>query len=291
MNIGDAAFAKYWADSIVEQVRGRRLRRRVRRLGVARRSCRARRSAAGAASRADAACATRRLPELQGRTYVEAWESFIVDARRDSRGPGRAAHSEQRCVHHHVGHDPLRSDRGRLRRGLRRSRLRRSRLEGFDRPRARARRQAKDRHPPELSSTRPTTSTAGAIILANYLLVKGDRTYLDYWSKSPLEWYPEWEPRFRPAAVDARRRSRDLASGGVYRRDFERGVALVNPGSAPVTVALGAPMKRVEPAGGGVIDDNGAAARQHPHVPGRSHRRARARRRNPAQVTINETTR
>src|SRR5207244_3099271 len=28
--------------------------------------------------------------------------------------------------------------------------------------------------------------------LANYLLVKGRRTYLDYFASGPLEWFPEW---------------------------------------------------------------------------------------------------
>ena len=28
--------------------------------------------------------------------------------------------------------------------------------------------------------------------LANYLLVRGDRSYLDYFAAGPLEWYPEW---------------------------------------------------------------------------------------------------
>src|SRR5439155_11214350 len=81
--------------------------------------------------------------------------------------------------------------------------------------------------------------------LGNYLLVKGKHTYLDYFASGPLEWYPEWTidlgaPVAGPAAsVD------DLASSGVYRRDFEKGSVLVNPSGATVTVSLGATMKRV----------------------------------------------
>ncbi len=29
--------------------------------------------------------------------------------------------------------------------------------------------------------------------LANYLLMRGDRSYLDYFASGPLEWYPEWD--------------------------------------------------------------------------------------------------
>lgn len=92
--------------------------------------------------------------------------------------------------------------------------------------------------------------------LSNYLLVKGDFSYLEYFATSPLEWYPEWAldlgaPTTTGATVN------DLAQGGVYRRDFERGVVLVNPTSSPVDVALGATFQRVEPQGGGSVDAAG----------------------------------
>jgi hypothetical protein len=104
--------------------------------------------------------------------------------------------------------------------------------------------------------------------LANYLLVKGRRTYVDYFSKTPLQWYPEWSldlgaPVADPpvgasadrspgaAGVDA------FAAGGLYRRDFAKGVVLVNPTDAAVTVALGTSMRRVEMIGGGDIPEDG----------------------------------
>jgi hypothetical protein len=96
--------------------------------------------------------------------------------------------------------------------------------------------------------------------LGNYLLVRGSKTYLDYFAGSPLEWYPEWDidlgaGQSGPAAnVDA------LLSGGVYRRDFANGVVLVNPGTADVVVTLGATMKRVVPSGGGAIAADGTAS-------------------------------
>jgi len=92
--------------------------------------------------------------------------------------------------------------------------------------------------------------------LGNYLLVKSDRSYLEYFAAGPLEWYPEWSlalgaPTTTGATVD------DLTSGGVYRRDFEHGAVLVNPTGATVTVSLGAGYQHVVPTGGGAVDDAG----------------------------------
>jgi hypothetical protein len=103
----------------------------------------------------------------------------------------------------------------------------------------------------------PTDLAKRIYYLANYLLVKGNRTYLDYFASGPLEWYPEWTidlgaPTTTGATVA------DLLKGGVYRRDFAKGTVLVNPSPAPVNVALGASMKQVTPVGGGAIDSAGS---------------------------------
>jgi len=92
--------------------------------------------------------------------------------------------------------------------------------------------------------------------LANYLLVKGSRTYLFYFADSTLEWYPEWEidlgaPVAAPSNVDA------LAWQGVYRRDFAKGSVLLNPGTAAISVTLVAPMQRIDPQGGGAVPADG----------------------------------
>ena len=94
--------------------------------------------------------------------------------------------------------------------------------------------------------------------LANYLLVKWTRTYLFYFADSTLEWYPEWEidlgaPVAAPSNVDA------LAWQGVYRRDFAKGSVLVNPGTSTVALTLAAPMKRIDPQGGGAVSADGTA--------------------------------
>ena len=94
--------------------------------------------------------------------------------------------------------------------------------------------------------------------LGTYLLVKASRTYLDYFASAPLEWYPEWALDLGAPLTSARAGVADLASSGLYRRDFQRGVVLVNPTAADVTVTLGATFRRVEPQGGGPVDASGA---------------------------------
>ena len=93
--------------------------------------------------------------------------------------------------------------------------------------------------------------------LANYLLVKGSRSYLFYFASNPLEWYPEWQidlgaPVSTPANVDA------LAWQGVYRRDFASGVVLLNPSPSAVSVTLPSAMRRVDAQGGGGVPSDGS---------------------------------
>jgi hypothetical protein len=95
-------------------------------------------------------------------------------------------------------------------------------------------------------------------LLGSYLLVKGSRTYLEYFASSPLEWYPEWNldlgaPRTSAQSIDA------MAWHGVYRRDYDKGVVLVNPSARAVDVRLDRPMRLVNPIGGGAVGRDGTA--------------------------------
>lgn len=93
--------------------------------------------------------------------------------------------------------------------------------------------------------------------LGNYLLVKGDRTYLEYFAGGPLEWYPEWSLDLGSPTTTGTTVS-DLSQSGVYRRDFAGGAVLVNPTGAAVSVTLGKTMKQVVPTGGGAVDAQGS---------------------------------
>jgi len=95
--------------------------------------------------------------------------------------------------------------------------------------------------------------------LGSYLLIKGERTYLNLESDMAPEWWPEYDiaigsPLQSPvAAID------DLVSGGVYRRDFTNGFVLVNPAEegAAITVNLGGTFRRMQPNGGGPVGEDG----------------------------------
>jgi hypothetical protein len=105
-----------------------------------------------------------------------------------------------------------------------------------------------------------TDLTTRLYYLGNYLLVKGHYTYLDYFSSAgPLEWYPEWEADLG-APVTTGMAVSDLLKDGVYRRDFANGSVLVNPSSAPVTVALGGTFQHLVASGGGAVDATGKAS-------------------------------
>jgi hypothetical protein len=86
--------------------------------------------------------------------------------------------------------------------------------------------------------------------------VKGRRTYVDYFAGTPLQWFPEWELDLGAPAAAARTID-DLAGAGVYRREFAKGIVLVNPTGAAVTVALSKPMRRAEMVGGGDVPADG----------------------------------
>jgi hypothetical protein len=93
-------------------------------------------------------------------------------------------------------------------------------------------------------------------LLASYLLVKGDRTYIAYFASTPFEWYPEWDldlglAQNTATSLDA------LRWNGIYRRDFEHGIVLVNPDAKTVRVNLGGSFRRVTPVGGGAVSREG----------------------------------
>ena len=98
-------------------------------------------------------------------------------------------------------------------------------------------------------------------LLAGYLLVKDARTYLAYFSSDPLEWYPEWDLDLGAAQKSAVTMD-DLSWEGIYRRDFEKGIVLVNPGTDAIEVKLDGTFKRVVLVGGGAVPTDGT-------IPGR----------------------
>ena len=93
--------------------------------------------------------------------------------------------------------------------------------------------------------------------LANYLLVRGPKTYLEYFAADPFEWYPEWGLDLGAATMIAARVDDLRTDDGLFRRDFERGFVLVNPSDDPITTTLASAAQRVTPTGGGPIPADG----------------------------------
>lgn len=96
-------------------------------------------------------------------------------------------------------------------------------------------------------------------VVGSYLLSKGPRSYLNMIDKSTFEWYPEyaldlgayteapgqdvstyWSPEWR-----------------VFRRDYEKGIVLVNPSASPVALPAHGKYRRAHVEGGGAVGPEG----------------------------------
>ena len=84
--------------------------------------------------------------------------------------------------------------------------------------------------------------------------MKGAHTYINL-AGSGVYCFPEYDLDFGapksalPADVSA------YLANGVYERDFAKGVVLVNPSAASVTVTLPSAMRMAQPSGGGLTGD------------------------------------
>jgi|SRR5579875_259599 hypothetical protein len=96
-------------------------------------------------------------------------------------------------------------------------------------------------------------------VIGSYLLIKGHHTYINMFDTSTLSWYPEYTvPLGVPLSEPARTISANWdAAWGVYRRDFTRGMVLVNPGTQPVKIDLGRTEYLVGAKGGGPVPASG----------------------------------
>lgn len=98
--------------------------------------------------------------------------------------------------------------------------------------------------------------------VASHLLVKGPRTYLNLLTTGDvaLEYYPEYTLPLGALREPVPPPLTNLwhALWGVYRREFERGLALVNPRAAAVAIPdLGARYFLAAATGGGSVDEAG----------------------------------
>jgi hypothetical protein len=92
--------------------------------------------------------------------------------------------------------------------------------------------------------------------LGTYLLLKGDETYLNIDYGGNAQYFPQYQLNLgaplAPPATDVS----NYIWNGVYRRDFQNGFVLVNPGSTTYTLSLGGNYHLAQGSGGGVLTDS-----------------------------------
>ncbi len=95
--------------------------------------------------------------------------------------------------------------------------------------------------------------------VASYLLVKGRRSYLNQEYAMAPEWWPEYDLPVGAYLAEPPARVDELLdpATGVYRRDYEGAMVLVNPGPDTRRITLDAPRWHLRPSGGGLVPPDG----------------------------------
>ena len=91
--------------------------------------------------------------------------------------------------------------------------------------------------------------------LGTYLLLKGNQTYLNIDYGGGVQYYPEYQLNLGTATTPLPSNVSSYLWNGVYRRDFQNGFVLVNPGSTTYTLNLGGTYQQVQGHGGGTMTD------------------------------------
>jgi hypothetical protein len=93
-------------------------------------------------------------------------------------------------------------------------------------------------------------------LLGTYLLLKGDQTYLNLNYGGDAQYFPEYQLNLRTAVTPLPSDVSGYLWNGVYRRDFQNGFVLVNPGDVTYTLDLGGNFQQVLAQGGGVLTES-----------------------------------
>jgi hypothetical protein len=91
--------------------------------------------------------------------------------------------------------------------------------------------------------------------LGTYLLLKGGETYLNMDYGAMPQYFPEYQMNLGTATTPLPSNVSSYLWHGVYRRDFQNGFVLVNPGSTTYTLNLGGNFQEVQGHGGGTLSD------------------------------------
>jgi hypothetical protein len=91
--------------------------------------------------------------------------------------------------------------------------------------------------------------------LGTYLLLKGDQTYLNILYGGGAQYWPEYQLNLGTPTTPLPSNVSGYLWNGVYRRDFQNGFVLVNPGSTTYTLNLGGTYQLMQSQGGGTLTD------------------------------------
>jgi hypothetical protein len=96
-------------------------------------------------------------------------------------------------------------------------------------------------------------------LLSNYLLIKGNHTYINLDFSMEPEWFPEYEIPIGYPADGTPTTVADLwnAGWGVYTRTYSNGLILVNSTADTQTINLDATYYQVAPDSGGILPEDG----------------------------------
>src|SRR5205807_4126069 len=95
-------------------------------------------------------------------------------------------------------------------------------------------------------------------LMGTYLLLKGNHTYINILaphSTVSAYYFPEYGINMGPALTPLATDVSQYLWNGVYRRDFQNGIVLVNPTSSTMIVTPGKPYNLVTGTGGGILTD------------------------------------
>jgi Hypothetical glycosyl hydrolase family 15/Dockerin type I domain len=92
-------------------------------------------------------------------------------------------------------------------------------------------------------------------LLGTYLLLKGDHTYLNIVYGSHPQYLPEYQLNIGAPTTPLPSNVSGYLWNNVYRRDFQNGFVLVNPGGTARTLNLGGTYRRAVASGGGFLTD------------------------------------
>jgi hypothetical protein len=104
----------------------------------------------------------------------------------------------------------------------------------------------------------PGDVRARLFTLGSYLLIKGDRSYINLEVDYEPEWFPEYDlPIGAPVGPVESFEALYRADWGAYARAYSGGLVVVNPDPDPASVMLDTTYYQVTPVGGGLIGEDG----------------------------------